>query len=69
MDRAQMMPGAHRGAIVPRIVATARTEEEMMIVEVLPRAAHRHGTPPPVAREHRVVVARLSSPFGLHVLE
>src|SRR5207247_8990263 len=65
----QVVPGADGDAVVARVAAAARAEEEVMVVQVPPRRAGRHGAAPAIAREDRVAVTRLLLPFGPRVLE
>src|SRR2546427_9700597 len=56
-------------AIVARIVAAARTEDDVVVVQVAPRTARRYGTAPAVARKNRIAVPRLRYPLTAHVID
>src|SRR6266850_7919960 len=69
MEAVLVMRGANGDAIVARVPAAARAEHDMMIVQIPPRAARRDRTPPAVARENGIPMARPGVPLGAHVLE
>src|SRR5438309_46841 len=64
-----VMPGAERHPVLAPVPAAARAEDDVMIVQLPPRRAHRHRAAPPVAGEHRIAMARLPRPLGLRVQE
>src|SRR2546428_4250952 len=64
-----MVRRADRDAVVAAVVAASRAKEEVMVVQVPPGAAGGHRTPPSVAREDGVAMARLALPLGLYVRE
>src|SRR5262249_36858013 len=55
----QVMPGTDGDPVVPRVVAAARAEDDVVVVKLLPRRARRDGAPPAIRREDRVAMARL----------
>ena len=69
VDAVQMVRGADGDAIRPRVVSAARTEEYVVVVKVPSGRACGYGASPPVAREHRIAMARLPLPFRDDVLE
>src|SRR6059036_1220882 len=64
---AEVVPGAERDAVLALVPTAARTEDQVMIVQLPARRADRDRTPPAIAREYRVPVTWLPLPFGLHV--
>ena len=64
-----MMPGAESDPVLALIPAAARSEDDVMIVQLPPRRADRDRAPPPVAGEHRIAMAWLPLPFRFHVQE
>src|SRR5438128_3395927 len=69
VDAPDVVPGADGDPVVPRVVATAGAEDDVVVVEARAGGADRDGAAPPVTLEDRVTVAWLTLPLARGMAE